>query len=127
MQTQKSKYGRLTPQFKLLWLSALLSGKYRQGRGGLKQVNVVDEETYCCLGVACDLTGEGEWESPASYSRFAGFKSKYSSQFGDLGRIPRGLAEKLGLTEAAQGKLIDMNDSKNWSFKRIANWIDKNL
>ena len=33
-----------------LWLEALRSGKYKQGRGSLKEGN-----KYCCLGVACDL------------------------------------------------------------------------
>lgn len=32
------------------WVAALRSGKYNQYRGSLK-----NEETFCCLGVACDL------------------------------------------------------------------------
>jgi hypothetical protein len=39
------------------WCGALESGKYQQGRGKLR-----DDDAHCCLGVACDLSGEGEWE-----------------------------------------------------------------
>lgn len=34
-----------------LWVDALRSGEYKQGEGRLARVN----NTYCCLGVACDL------------------------------------------------------------------------
>ena len=33
------------------WVAALRSGKYEQGIGFLRRHN----NTYCCLGVACDL------------------------------------------------------------------------
>lgn len=32
------------------WIEALRSGKYKQGKGFLKYKN-----TYCCLGVACEI------------------------------------------------------------------------
>ena len=38
------------------WLVALESGEYKQGRGRLR-----DDNGFCCLGVACDLSGLGEW------------------------------------------------------------------
>lgn len=37
------------------WLEALRSGKYRQGREVLHNL---DTDTWCCLGVACDLFAE---------------------------------------------------------------------
>lgn len=42
------------------WLAALRSGEYKQGRGQLHA-----EDTFCCLGVLCDLhikAGQGEWD-----------------------------------------------------------------
>jgi len=43
------------------WITALESGKYKQGRHYLRNLS----DAYCCLGVLCDLylkeTGEGEW------------------------------------------------------------------
>lgn len=35
---------------KQAWVNALRSGDYEQGRGALRQ-----GDTYCCLGVLCDL------------------------------------------------------------------------
>lgn len=37
------------------WLKALRSGKYKQGRGTLCQIDKNGNESFCCLGVLCDL------------------------------------------------------------------------
>lgn len=37
------------------WLKALRSGKYKQGRGALCQIDKKGAESFCCLGVLCDL------------------------------------------------------------------------
>ena len=43
------------------WVQALRSGQYQQGQGELHP----DTNSYCCLGVLCDLyrveQGKGEW------------------------------------------------------------------
>ena len=41
-------------QTKAKWVEALRSGKYKQGRGQLRL-----GDTYCCLGVLCDIMGTG--------------------------------------------------------------------
>ncbi len=50
----------MNADIKAKWLEALRSGEYQQGRRQLRK-----GDTYCCLGVLCDLhrkeTGEGEW------------------------------------------------------------------
>lgn len=40
-----------------LWVEALRSGKYEQARSVLR----ADNTSFCCLGVACDISGLGEW------------------------------------------------------------------
>lgn len=48
---------------KELWATALESGDYEQGTGHLRMKGV-DYDTWCCLGVLCDLSvaaGIGEW------------------------------------------------------------------
>lgn len=40
----------MNPQVKEKWVEALRSGKYVQGVGVLRK-----QDTYCCLGVLCDL------------------------------------------------------------------------
>lgn len=38
-------------------VAALRSGQYPQAKGALRKA-----EGYCCLGVACDISGLGKWE-----------------------------------------------------------------
>lgn len=56
---------KMNPEVKTLWLEALRSGRYQQGRGRLRTVDMVGENRYCCLGVLCDLYdkvhGEDGW------------------------------------------------------------------
>ena len=46
---------------KRLWLKALRSGEYKQGRTALQP----NEGEFCCLGVLCEVyrkeTGDGRW------------------------------------------------------------------
>jgi hypothetical protein len=39
------------------WCEALESGKYKQTTHSLRK-----GDGFCCLGVACDLSGAGEWD-----------------------------------------------------------------
>lgn len=40
----------MNPEVKILWLEALRSGRYLQGKGALRK-----GDAYCCLGILCDL------------------------------------------------------------------------
>lgn len=108
-------YPKLHPVFKKKWLAALRSGKYKQGRGYLLEIDDQGNKTYCCLGVACKVVRIGD-----QY-----LDSELITQ--DMVRAPKMLMS---------GKHVDvltqMNDGgtagiirKN--FKQIANWIEKNL
>jgi hypothetical protein len=67
----------LKPEIKQKWVTHLKSGEYKKGKGYLHK-----DDTYCCLGVLCDLyqkeTGHGAWTSirnsdtcvPFEYQRF---------------------------------------------------------
>ena len=39
------------------WVKALRSGEYNQIQGRLKR----NDEGFCCLGVACEISGVGQW------------------------------------------------------------------
>ena len=39
------------------WVAALRSGRFQQGKGSLRPT----ADTYCCLGVACEISGLGKW------------------------------------------------------------------
>jgi hypothetical protein len=45
--------GLLRPEVKKMWVDALLSGKYKQGKSVLRRDN-----RFCCLGVLSDLYAE---------------------------------------------------------------------
>ena len=45
------------------WCEALESGKYKQADGQLRA-----GDAFCCLGVACDLSGTGDWEGDAYHT-----------------------------------------------------------
>lgn len=60
----------MNPERKQLWLDALRSGRYQQGRGLLKSTEFGGQDpSYCCLGVACEVyrqeTGDGFWQDYA--------------------------------------------------------------
>lgn len=44
----------MKPEIKKLWVEALRSGKYKQGRGYL-HTNYGDDHAYCCLGVLAEI------------------------------------------------------------------------
>lgn len=51
-------------------VEALESGDYQQGHGQLKTTNTDrhgQSVDYCCLGVACDKSGKGHWDSADYY------------------------------------------------------------
>lgn len=58
---------KLDPEVKRLWLEALRSGEYRQGR----EVLCTPDGEYCCYGVATELAvraGVSEWGGLTSFS-----------------------------------------------------------
>ena len=53
---------KMNPEVKKLWVEALRSGRYQQGTGYLKHGN-----SFCCLGVLCDISKQGRWDSADYY------------------------------------------------------------
>lgn len=87
------------------WLSELRSGKYKQGFATLLQYN----GNMCCLGV---------------YAKCVLGKNIKPAVRGALTAKERA---ELGLSQKHMEKLIEFNDAKRWSFKRIAAYIDRYL
>jgi hypothetical protein len=63
------KQDKMNPEIKSLWVAALRSGKYKQGRGTLRN----EQEQFCCLGVLCNLHAQAHPEIAA--------KQKYSTEY----------------------------------------------
>lgn len=103
----------------ILLAEALESGKYKQCSGQLRF-----GDGFCCLGVACDISGQGEWDGriyrtqtewcatvlPREVKEFFGFASYYG----------RSTQREIGIEPI---ELVDLNDSKKLSFKEIAKVI----
>lgn len=130
----------MTQEDKNKWIEALKSGEYRQGTDGLHI-----EDSYCCLGVLCDISKKGGWSKDVDGK----YVYKDSSNGGYL---PRAIAEDFditlkghifydSLTEPLQIKFRDnkerilgteksvvslavINDSEKLSFVKIAEIIE---
>jgi len=104
---------KMNPKYKSSWVTALRSGKFKQTTVSLRRGN-----SYCCLGVLCQIAGV-----PA---RKLGERGTHSFDGGSsvLTQRLRGVFE---LTDTNIDNLIDMNDSYGKSFEEIADYIEENL
>lgn len=119
------------------WISALRSGKYKQGAGALR--NSKDE--FCCLGVACDIAeipdktwgdlGE-EVGEPYRYFQIgakAGMMSLCHEEvreyfgFSDPRGFPIWIYHE-GIQLSEQVFLTDLNDTLEATFEEIATIIE---
>jgi hypothetical protein len=97
-------------EIKTKWVEALRSGKYAQGRNRLRR-----GDTFCCLGVLCDLVGGGGWER----DEFV-IESERGISF-----LPRSMRRVLDDTDAEE-TLVAMNDDGT-PFPEIADYIERTL
>lgn len=114
------------------WVKALRSGKYKQGRGAL-----CEDEKYCCLGVLCEVAikdgvklKKEDSEYSKGYISYSGYGStlppkvlKYADMKKDA---PVGIIEDHLATDL-EDELIYLNDTQKYSFKKIADFIEKNF
>ena len=105
-------------ELKEKWLEALRSGKYKQGRGKLRSV----DNEFCCLGVLCDVSGQGEWDKKTEAHYWYGQGNKW----GTYG-LPLFMNEFTGLTMGTEETLFALNDVEKLSFNEIADWIEENV
>lgn len=90
-------------------VAALRSGKYKQGRNQLRY-----GDKFCCLGVACDISGLSEWTKGDSYKYLgddAVLPKRVQDYFGF--KCNRGWISSLGRT------LTHLNDVSPMSFTEI--------
>lgn len=99
----------------LKWAKALRSGKYKQGKYALKNM----DNTFCCLGVLCDISGKGEW-TPDGAGEY-----KYSLPGdGAVACLTDSQLLELGLDREEESELIELNDTKRATFEEIADVVD---
>jgi hypothetical protein len=108
------------------WIAALRSGKYRKGIGSLH-----DGDTFCCLGVLCDLFPGRQWSRTADDTRHA----CYAGPGTETAVLPEAVRQWAGLAAANPpatdyDTIAELNDGEGfsgapWSFDRIANLIEE--
>lgn len=99
-----------------LWVQALRSGDYKQGRSALK-----NPHGYCCLGVACEVFPG--YPTPLTRKNNDGYTS-YNNNYSFLPDIVRrwlGLSTKGGHYNG--GSLVNDNDASK-TFSEIADIIE---
>ncbi len=104
---------------KKMWVDALRSGAYTQGRHQLKTY-----DGYCCLGVLCDLhskqTSRGKWDD-----------NKYdTSEDSSTNVLPGSVACWAGLetfNPKINEKTLSAYNDTGKSFNEIADLIEANL
>lgn len=104
------------PEPKAKLIAALRSGKYEQGQFKLRGGN-----GFCCLGVACDISGIGEWleVTPGNYSYLTEHDSRSSF-------LPSEIGEYFGMSWSAQCKMSGWND-EGLTFDEIADRAERDL
>lgn len=105
------------------WVAELRSGKWKQGKNALKVRKPHEKTGYCCLGVACEISGikpiktdDGKWEYdgvyvvlPDSIKKKIGIKIRSGGFY-----LGMGLGEQ---------SLASLNDN-GLTFNQIADVID---
>jgi hypothetical protein len=106
-----------------IWIEALRSGKYEQGRVFLEKDN-----KFCCLGVLskisnCERRKSKTYEGTYDYDGHSGSASGKAKEFVGL-RTQIGEFDKIESTNF--NSLAELNDVERWSFDRIADFIESN-
>lgn len=100
------------------WVKALRSGKYSQGSGKLK---IHYRDAFCCLGVLCEIHPKVRLGDDGYY--FEG--DNYD--FNMISALSKKFMEEVKLHDNEMQYLIEMNDTKGFDFKRIADYIEREL
>ncbi len=98
-------------------VAALRSGKYKQGFDQLRL-----RDAFCCLGVACDISGIGQWVREEQYDCAGDCR---------IGALPTSVQDYFGF-RTCEGEiyggpsLAHLNDEERKSFAEIADVIEAN-
>lgn len=110
---------------KAKWLVGLRSGEYKQGAGVLFNR---ENGFYCCLGVLqhC-LTGGVEYTETRMPIPQTLPSEEFLQDYGIILEFNSVLNPYVMLGNGVQTSLVELNDDKGYSFKRIADIIEKNF
>lgn len=126
---------KMDPEVKKKWLEALRSGKYKQGKGKLKR-----SDTYCCLGVLCDLYIQELDAKEEIDPETVQYWEEEDQCYDNSGELPYEVIMWADLNkdipDVRDGtrrlrNLAELNDGTDYirprTFEQIANYIEKSL
>jgi len=141
----------MNPEIKQLWLDALRSGKYQQGKSLLRPT----ENNYCCLGVLCKIAEEQEICKYIPSDEHEGFTIPFEDKENYIGYLyedselpwivrqwaeldsenPKVTLNERNIKEYFKGtmqdnttvSLAELNDNYCYSFEEIADIIEEQL
>lgn len=137
----KKYKGHTWKYWKARWLKALRGGEYKQGREYLCTIGEDGVAYYCCLGVLAEILGTKH--APIDNAA-SGIENVVKYKFGKLENsqmppiqfwtavgAPFVEVDRRGRVDGQDAKhfapyLAEKND-EDWTFKKIANWIEENL
>ena len=102
-----------------LWLEALRSGKYKQATGALRHLTK-DEEKFCCLGVACEISGLDDWIDDCYLGEDSHLPFEVVSWLGMISCDGSILDENNAVEKSS---LVQLNDEAGYNFDQIAEFI----
>jgi hypothetical protein len=106
------------------WVAALRSGQYKQARGTLRDTEQSGATGFCCLGVLCDISKQGEWNQDDRDTWNYVLRADFSeTQLPDFVLEWAGMAHREGMLPRGE-TLTNLNDSGK-SFDQIADIIEK--
>lgn len=110
----------MNAEIKQKWIEALRSGEYRQGINYLRG----NDNTYCCLGVLCDLYAKEhniEWRDSAIFQ---------AKELNVAGTTPHYLPNRVQEWAEVNGNnpnLLGNRNDEGKTFNEIADIIEKEL
>lgn len=125
----------MNADIKAAWVAALRSGEYQQGKGRL---HIVDTNSYCCLGVLCDLakqagiveeSPDGSFFSPDESAALKGNEGKHAwgNATFDLCWAVRDWAETPDTNPMVAGHRLSSWNDGGTPFAKIADLIEEYL
>lgn len=114
---------KLPPDFKIKWLEALRSGKFKHGK--FRLYNPLDD-AYCCLGVAGILAGLSKEDMKRAYG-LCNLKNEISPRQYDetVGTLPQ-IIVMSAPGDLVVGTLTDLNDHQD-SYDKVIAYIENEL
>lgn len=107
----------MKPRMKAKWIKALESGKYQKGFFALRK-----SDTFCCLGVLCDLHDSTKWGR--QMNRFYYSVDNYLSSTS----LPYPLYKQYEITYDEINDLMKINDERSSvTFEPVIEYIKKNM